>query len=299
MCYTTNMKNLKLIYSDKSGNRSFKNEIDSVLEVFANADYNINILRANTLEDITNNLAKTKQDEYDIIAIAGGDGSLNAVVNAVLKNELNTKIGIIPAGTANDFARFLKIDKTFAGSAKTIVNGKTTMVDVGNINDTYFINVFGAGTITNISNHINTNLKNTIGNMAYYLKAIEKFQSYTPIPVTITNSNGTFEENIYLFLALNTGFAGGIDNITIDSEIDDGYFDILAIKEGSVSDIVSIVISFLRKEHLNNEKIIYYKDNYTKLEFKEEVETNIDGEKGPLPPVEMNIIPKALEIFIP
>ncbi|MCL1935172.1 MAG: YegS/Rv2252/BmrU family lipid kinase [Defluviitaleaceae bacterium] len=293
------MKNLKLIYSDKSGNRSFKNEIDSVLEVFANADYNINILRANTLEDITNNLAKTKQDEYDIIAIAGGDGSLNAVVNAVLKNELNTKIGIIPAGTANDFARFLKIDKTFAGSAKTIVNGKTTMVDVGNINDTYFINVFGAGTITNISNHINTNLKNTIGNMAYYLKAIEKFQSYTPIPVTITNSNGTFEENIYLFLALNTGFAGGIDNITIDSEIDDGYFDILAIKEGSVSDIVSIVISFLRKEHLNNEKIIYYKDNYTKLEFKEEVETNIDGEKGPLPPVEMNIIPKALEIFIP
>ena len=252
------------------------------------------------MADITTDLEQTEPDQYHTIVAAGGDGTLNAVVNGVVKNGLGAKIGIIPAGTANDFARFLKIEKPYSVAAEIIAAGRTVPVDIGLSNQSYFINVFGAGAITNISHYVDEQLKNTLGNMAYYLKAIEKIQSFTTTPVVIKNSVKEMKENIYFFLALNSGGAGGFDGITANNaSVNDGKLDMIAVKKGDITELMTVLMKFLRGEHIEDERIIYYQDNYTELIFTDQVETNIDGENGPTPPIHISVLPQAIEVFVP
>ena len=298
------MKNLKLIYNADAGNKSFKYQLDSVLKVLTSAGFDTSLLRVEKIIQVEEYLSQIKPDAYDTIIAAGGDGTLNIVVSCVLKYGLTARIGLIPAGTSNDFARSMGISKNFETAAQVIAAGQTTFVDIGKITtDTslqYFINVFGAGTITNISHHVNPNLKNTIGNTAYYLKAVEKLmQDHAPLPVTITHSKGDLTAEIYFFLALNTGAAGGFDKLVERASINDGYFDMFAMTAGSIADNLALIMKFLKGEHLEDDRIIYYRDNYTKLTFDTPTETNIDGEAGPPPPVEISLLPSAIQLYIP
>lgn len=295
------MKKLKLIYNSDAGNRSFKTHLDSIFSVLIKAGFDISILRVEKINQIEDVLSKS--EGYDTIIAAGGDGTLNMVISCVIKYDIKAKIGIIPAGTSNDFARSIGISKNFTTGAETVAKGFTKNIDIGQITTKsgvhYFVNVFGAGTLTNISHYVDPNLKNTIGNMAYYLKAVEKFQDNTPIPVTITTSTSIIKEEIYFFLALNTGAAGGFDMLAKDASINDGYFDMLALKTGSIPDTLGLIMKFFRGEHLTDERIIYYRDNYTKLDFEIPTETNIDGESGPNPPIEINLLQNAVTIYVP
>ena len=302
--YNLFMKKLKLIYNADSGKGSFKTHLDNVIKIFTKSGFDISILRVEKIKQVEKYLSQIEPDQYHTIVAAGGDGTLNVVVSCVVKYQLSAKIGILPAGTSNDFARSLSISKNFQQAAEIIAKGKTKKVDIGQITSSskhkqYFINVFGAGAVTNISHHVDPHLKNTIGNMAYYLKALEKLHDNTPLPVTITNSSGTIQAEVYFFLIMNTGAAGGFDNFTPGAVIDDGYFDMMALKSGNIADTLAPMLKFLKGEHLDDERVIYYRDNYTKLEFDIETETNIDGEAGPQPPIEINLLPQAIEIYIP
>lgn len=292
-------KNLKLIYSSNAGNKGFKNELDNVLKIFTQAGFNISILRTTHFSEISNNLSKADITKYHTIVAAGGDGTINAVVNEVIKNNLSSRLGIIPSGTANDFARFLKLDKNYTRAAEIIASGNTTMVDVGRVNDRYFINVLGVGTITNISHYVDVQLKNTIGNMAYYLKAIEKFNRFVPIPITIKNSTKTINCEILFFLAMNTAGAGGLDNIAPYAKENDGMLDMIAIKYCTVAEIIPIIMKFLKGEHITDENVIYYQDDYTLLTFDKNIETNTDGDLGPSPPLTITVAKKAIEVYVP
>lgn len=296
------MKKLKLVYNSKSGNRSFKNEIDVCIKVFQEAGYDVSIFRSCAYNDIQHHLNSLNKNEFDTIVAAGGDGTLNTVVNYIVKHNINSKLGIIPAGTANDFARHLKIEKPYKNAAEVIARGHTIKVDVGRANDTYFINVFGAGLLTNISHHVDTNVKSTLGNIAYYLKGLEKLQSFTPMPIRIINSNEVIEEDIYFFLALNSSGAGSFDKLAKNALINDGLFDFLAVKSSGITELAALALKFLKGDHINDSRVIHFKDNYVKLEPREKnnkasFETNIDGENGPSMPLEIKNIPSAIEVF--
>ena len=293
------IKKLKLIYNDGAGNRGFKNDLDSVLKTFTTAGYDINILRTENPRDIAKHLKKDDAKLYDTIVSAGGDGTLNLVVSAMIDNNIKAKLGILPAGTANDFARFLRIEKPHTDAAEIITKGKTKKIDIGTVNDKYFVNVFGSGLLTNISNYVDPAVKNTLGNMAYYLKGIEKWGSISPVPITIRNSSSVIEEEIFFLLALNSSGAGGFDRIIDTADPSDGYFDVIAVKSGKIPDIMGLLLKFLRHEHINDDRVIYFRDNYTEIYGPKDFETNIDGEAGIQLPAKLGILPQAIEVFVP
>jgi len=299
------MRRLKLIYNKYAGNKGFKNELDECIEVLQAAYDDISVFRTETIEAIDAHLSKINPNEFDAIAIAGGDGSLNATLNAMLNYGINSKLGVIPAGTANDFARFLGIEKgDYIHAAKVIAKDNSKKIDVGKTNGKYFINVYGVGLITNISHHVDPNLKNALGNMAYYLKGLEKIQNFVPIPLKITTSTDVFEEDVYFFLALNSGGAGGIDNIIPDASLTDGMLDGIAVKASNIAELATLGLKFFKGEHLQDDRVLYFKDKYIKLEAakpaqgKISFETNMDGENTDPLPVEIEVVPKGIEIFI-
>ncbi len=297
------MKNLLFVYNPNSGNGSFKFEIDSCLEVFQKYDYIVTMFRFIEISDINTYLSKIEKDLYDVIVACGGDGTVNIVLNAIIKNDINSKLGIVPSGTANDFASFLKIPREPAKACKIITDGNSKYVDVGLANDIYFINVFAAGLFTNISHVVDKEFKDFFGKFAYYLKGIEQIPNFTPIPIVIENSKETIKEDIYLFFILNSSGTGGFENLAKGATIDDGMFEFVGVRARPIGEIAILFVKILTGDYLDDPNVIYFKDNYIKIDTlstnPNHFETDLDGENGPELPVEIRNIPKKIEIFMP
>lgn len=276
--------------------------MDNIIEVFQLGEYDINIFRSQVYGDIESHLREAAVD-YSLIVVAGGDGTLNLALNAIMKLGINIPLGIIPAGTANDFARFINMPKDLVMSAKAIMNGRILETDIGLANDRYFINVCGIGLFANISQNVDGLFKAKLGKLAYYLKSMDKIQNLQSINVKISNSKHIYIENIYMFLALGSAGAGGFDNLAPAADISDGNFDFVAFKACPILELGSLFIKILKHDHLDDPNIIYFRDNFVKIELVQENTKynycDIDGEVGPKLPVVIKNIHKGLQLVVP
>lgn len=296
------MKKLKLIYNPFSGDKTFKFDLDLCINKLQNAGYEVHLFRSIKKGDIQKHMASLPKNFYDAFIISGGDGSINIFLNALMENNLNhIPFGIIPSGTANDFASFLKIPKSPKEACEIIANGHMKNIDIGLANDKYFINVCAGGLFANVSERIDKNFKEFFGKLAYYIKAIEEMHTYKPIKLKITNSNQIIEDYFDLFLVLNTSGTGGIENLSPKASINDGIFDFIGFKNVGLANLPSIAIKFLTGNYLEHDKILFFQDNNVKIEAmeKEKVMSDLDGEKGPLLPLHIKTIKNAVKIFIP
>lgn len=295
------MKKLKLIYNPFSGDKSFPSFLDECVTILQSGGYEVHLFRSIQNGDIKKHIAGMPKDFYDVIAVSGGDGTINIVLNALLKNGHDIPLGIIPSGTANDFASYLKLPRDAEQAAEIITKGKITNVDVGLVGSEYFINVCGAGFLTNISQNIDNDIKNFLGKFAYYLKGIGQIPNFTPLSVQITNSQTSFQEDIYLFIVLNSSGTGGFEKLSPDASINDGKFDFIALKSMPILDIAKVILKLISGDHLSDPNIIYFQDSYIKVEplFQDEqyLETDIDGEAGPNMPIEIIALKDKIKVF--
>jgi len=291
------MKKLALIYNPNSGDRTFKDFIDPLLGIFQSAGFAVTIHRSENPNSIRLFLSYLKNLDYDTVVVCGGDGSLNMAINAIMDNGLNVKFGIIPSGTANDFATYLNLPKDPILAAEIIAQGNTTFVDLGKANEKYFINVFALGYPANISHIVNEDLKNVMGKMAYYMKGLGEMGSFNPITVDITSSKGTFREELALALVLNGAGAGGFSDLVPGGSATDGLLDFLALRPVNFTAIGPLVLKVMKGEHLDDENVIHFKDSFIKIQTFGAQHTDVDGEPGPEMPVVIKNLPGALEIY--
>jgi len=291
------VKKLALIYNPYSGDRSFKNYLDDILAIFQSAGFSVCVHRSDSPEPMCAFIDSMKYNEYDTIVVCGGDGSLNMVINAVMNNGLTAKLGIIPSGTANDFATYLNLPKDIISAAQLIAEGKTKAIDLAKANEKYFINVFALGYPANISHIVNDDLKNVMGKMAYYMKGLGEMGSFNPITVDITNSRGTFREELALALVLNGRGAGGFTDLIPDGSASDGLLDFLALRSVNFTQLPTLLLKVMKGEHLDDENVLHFRDSFVKIQSFGAQHTDVDGESGPNMPVMIKIIPGALEIY--
>lgn len=298
------MKKLKLIYNPQSGDTSFKSNLDICIEILQKADYEVHLFRSSKKGDIENHInyiGLALPNFYDAIVISGGDGSINIVINAIMKNNLaHIPLGIIPSGTANDFASFLKIPKDIGEACSIITNNNITPVDVGLCNEKYFINVCAGGIFANVSETMDKNFKETFGKFAYYLKGIEKMHNHTPTRYKITNSKETIIDDFDLFLILNSSGTAGIDMLSPEASISDGYFDFIGFKSVvGLTTLPKFLINFLKGEYLDDSQILFFKDDNITIEnlSSDEIFSDLDGEKGTLLPINVINIKHAIKLF--
>ncbi len=303
------MKKAKLIYNPYSGDKTFKDNIDLLIETLQdkNNGYEVHIFRTIEYGDIDKHLKNINKDYYDVIIASGGDGTVNLVVNAMINYGIEANLGIIPSGTANDFASFLKIPKDVQEAGKIIVNGNKIPIDIACVNGKYFINVLAIGAFAHISQSVDKVLKHSVGKLAYYVKGVEQFPNFKPVKLRITNSQGVFEEKFYLSTFLNSSSAGGFDKLAPYADVSDGYFDFIGFCGEKVTEVAKPFINVLRGEHINSpNNVIHFKDDYLKVEAIDTEEknqlakiTDVDGELGPELPIEVKILKSRLNLFVP
>lgn len=293
------MKRARIIYNPTSGREAFKKELPTVLERFEVAGYETST-HATTSEGDAILAAKIAVErQYDIIVAAGGDGTINEVINGIAEQEYRPKLGIIPVGTTNDFARALSIPRNIRKAVDIILSDQSMLLDIGKVNDHYFMNIAGGGKLTELTYEVPSKLKTMLGQLAYYMKGIEMLPSLKPIRTKIEYDGNVFDDEIMLFLVANTNSVGGFEKLAPDARLDDGYFSLLILRKSNLAEFIRIVSLALRGAHLDAENVIYAKAKHIKVTTDEKMQLNIDGEFGGLMPGEFTNLKQHIEYFVP
>lgn len=296
------MKKLKLIYNPFSGNKSFKFDLDVCIAIFQEGGYDVHIFRTLYPGDIDEHIARMDGD-YDVVVASGGDGTVNIVVNALLRRGLRIPLGIIPSGTANDFATYLGFKSgNVEEVCRTIISTQPVDIDLGLVNDSiFFINVCAGGFFTNVSQTVDKDVKNALGSLSYYLKGMGQLPEFRKVPYRITTSQGVIEEDLYLYMIMNSAGTGGFTNISPEAEVTDGMFEFIAVKGKPLYEMTPTFLKMITGEHIYDKNVLYLKDNYFKVECLDETfkikETTVDGEMGPQMPFTLRVVPRAIPVF--
>lgn len=293
------MKRARLIYNPTSGREILKRNLPEILEKLESAGYEASCHATTGAGDAIKAARIAVERHYDIVIAAGGDGTIHEVVNGLAEQEYRPKLGIIPAGTTNDFARALQIPRDMGAAVDIITKGDLIPVDIGRINDKYFINIAGGGRMTEITYEVPSKLKTMLGQLAYYLKGIEMLPSIKASEVCIEYDGKLFEGEIMMFLVGLTNSIGGFEKLAPDSSINDGLFSLLILKKINLAEFIRIATLAVRGEHVNDPNVIYTQANRIKVHSSETVQLNLDGEFGGLLPAEFENLYRHLEVFVP
>lgn len=289
-------KKVILFYNPHSGNGLFKNNLDLIIARLQKSGMIAIPVRAAHGQVLNQIFSEIDQSEYEMVIAAGGDGTINICVNAMINNGIELPLAIMPAGTANDFAYYFDLPSDINEMMDIILGGKYTYADVGKVNERYFINVAAMGMLVDVSQKTDPNLKNTLGILSYYLRGLTEVTSLRPIPIKLTSEEFTGEENMFFMLVMNGRSAGGFKRISPHSEVNDGLLDVMLFKEMPVIDFAPLLINVLQGNHQENKNVIYFKTAELTLESPVDVSTDIDGEKGEPFPLHFTVLPKKLKI---
>ncbi|HBC95585.1 MAG TPA: lipid kinase [Clostridium sp.] len=290
------MNKVKFIYNPYSGENAIMSNIDEVIRIHQKYGYELIPFRISfdvNMEDAFGDVDET----YKYILVAGGDGTVDAAVNYMKKLDIDIPIAILPVGTANDFAKFIGIPGNISKACEQIINSKPKNLDLGKVNDKYFVNVASTGLFTDVSQKTDVNLKNTIGKLAYYVKGLEQLHNLRKLKVKVKSETAFFDGDMYLMLAFNGQTAGNL-NLAYKARIDDGLLDVIIVKAGVMKDIITLFIKMLRGDHLENtENLIYFKADKIQVECDEGIVTDIDGERGPDFPLTIECIKGGMKVL--
>lgn len=294
------MKKIKLIYNSGAGQSKFKYFLDPIIEKFMENDFEVSVFRAAKNTNLYEFLKDVDNENVYGIIVAGGDGTINRVVNVIMKNNIKTPLGIIPAGTSNDFARHIKMPNNFGECIDRILANNIQKIDVGLANDKYFINVCSAGLFTNTSQKADKNLKEVIGKLSYYVAAIDQLRKFRPFTVKIETETQTIEDKINLFVVFNGSSVGGLDLFSNNSDIQDGLLDVMIVRNCKFGEVTALAGKVLAGKQFDDKNMIYLKEKWVKItKIKGKCDDpDVDGDEGPKFPLEVHCIESGLNLFL-
>lgn len=294
------MKRARIIYNPTSGRELFRRHLPEVLARMEVAGYETSCHATTCEGDAIKAAEYAVERKFDLVVAVGGDGTLNEVVSGIAKYPERPKVGLIPMGTTNDFARAVHIPRDINRAIDIIIQGDSIPVDIGVMNDDrYFVNIAGGGRLTELTYEVPSKLKTVLGQMAYYLKGIEMIPSIRSSRVRIEYDGVVFEDKVMMFLIGLTNSVGGFEKLAPDASINDGKFTLLILKELNMAEFIRVASLALRGEHLSDPHVLYVKASKISVTSDERVLLNLDGEFGGILPATFVNLERHIEMFVP
>ena len=285
------MKKAVFLYNTQSGKGRIAASVDAICAVFREHGYDI---RPQGID-----FAKHPFDgneTIDLMVAAGGDGTVNYVVNSMKRKGLDIPVGVVPAGTANDFAGALGMSRTPLEAARQIAGGTEQRVDCGRVNGLYFVNIFSFGLFTTTSQRTPDERKHKIGKLAYIIEGVKEFASMHAVPLELTADGEKSAVDSLIVLIFNGETAGGF-RLARRSSLRDGQFDCIVLEK---RDIFTTLWTMLRYLAGGNPKRIRQLRART-LDIVSPVDepTDVDGQKGARFPLHVECLAGELRVVCP
>lgn len=235
-------------------------------------------------------------EQIDLMVVAGGDGTVNYVVNAMKSKGLDIPLGVIPAGTANDFAGALGMAHQPLEAARQIASGTLDSVDCGRVNGLYFVNIFSFGIFTTTSQRTPDERKHKIGKLAYLIEGVKEFRAMHAVPLKVVADGESFDFNSLMVLVFNGETAGGF-HLARRSSIKDGLFDCLMLEK---KNFLRSTLAMGRYLLGGNPKIVrHLRARALDIVSTVNEPTDVDGQKGAEFPLHIECIAGGLRVMCP
>ena len=285
------MKKAVFLYNTQSGKGRIAASVDAICAVFREHGYDI---RPQGIDFAKNPF--DGNETIDLMVAAGGDGTVNYVVNSMKRKGLDIPVGVVPAGTANDFAGALGMSRTPLEAARQIAGGTEQRVDCGRVNGLYFVNIFSFGLFTTTSQRTPDERKHKIGKLAYIIEGVKEFASMHAVPLQVRADGQCFDLNSLMVLIFNGETAGGF-RLARRSSLRDGQFDCIVLEK---RDIFTTLWTMLRYLTGGNPKRIRQLRART-LDIVSPVDepTDVDGQKGARFPLHVECLAGELRVVCP
>lgn len=247
-------------------------------------------------------LKRIKSEHFDRILVCGGDGTLHMIAKkaAELSPEERLPLGIIPMGTANDFANAAGfVGKDLKETISESIRAPARKVDVGSMNGHIFVNAATGGGVAKTTTDVPEPMKKAFGRFAYYLNGIAQARDIPTYHLKFQGPDWLIEENCFAFATGNGLTAGGGFRIAPNAKLDDGVLDLLIVPSQSVLALASLANTLLRDEpDLSQHDVRYLHTPFFTVEADQNIQVNLDGEPFQGNFFEFKAVPQFLDMVI-
>ena len=285
------MKSAVFLYNTQSGKCKIERCTEAVCTVFRAYGYDI---KPQLIDFCANPFDGNEQ--IDLMVVAGGDGTVNYVVNAMKNKGLDIPLGVIPAGTANDFAGALGMSHQPLEAARQIASGAVDRVDCGCVNGLYFVNIFSFGIFTTTSQRTPDQRKHKIGKLAYLIEGVKELRAMHAVPLKVVADGQAFDFNSLMVLVFNGETAGGF-RLANTSSVRDGMFDCLLLEKRNFLVSCFAMVRYLCGGHPRS--VRHLRAATLQISSPIDEPTDVDGQRGARFPLDVRCLPGLLRVVCP
>ena len=237
----------------------------------------------------------------EIVIAAGGDGTLNEVINGVAPQAERIQVGLVPLGTGNDFARMLDLPESIDDCISALRAGHARPTDLVRVTSDcvrYFINVSAGGFSGTVNEKMTPEIKQNWGPFAYLRCAAEALPELCAYRTEITlDDSEVLALDLYNVVIANGRYVAGGTLIAPEASIDDGLLDIVLIPQNSAGDIALVAAQMLVGSHLTSEGVVFRRAAKVAVNSTPGMWFNVDGELVGNEPAVFEIMPRALQFL--
>ncbi|KIV56570.1 diacylglycerol/lipid kinase family protein [Aneurinibacillus migulanus] len=285
---------LLLIYNPIAG-QELINRMLSDIVISLQERWDVTI-RPTLRQEHAEQIAYEESGGYNVVVAAGGDGTIHEVVNGLMRLDRRPVLGILPAGTANDIARTLQIPLDLLEACEFMKQELPQAIDIGRCGTRYFVNFLGVGLISTVSSEIKNETKTYLKHFTYYLKSLQYLQEDHLFRTMIKTETETIEkEAVMVYVAKGMSLAG-IELFT-ENKMNSGYLEVIVVENIGLSEIVSVMSSYLRREPFQHKAISRHKASSLTLECNPAQIIDTDGEENGKTPVDIKLLVGALHVI--
>lgn len=241
---------------------------------------------------------RASRDQVDLVIIGGGDGTLHHALEGLVETQL--PLGIVPLGTANDFARTLNLPIDPLQACDIIVQGRAQNVDLGEVNGKFFCNVASIGLAVNVTEQLKHESKSRWGVLAYGLAALKSLRGSRSFHVEIEGDAGRFRVWTRQVTVGNGRSYGGGMTVDESATATDGTLHLFSLETERWWHLIPLLPSLWRGRLQAEPNVRTLSGEHFHIRTPGHPQKlTADGEVVCTTPAEFRCIPKAIEVYLP
>lgn len=293
------MEKALLIINPSSGGEKAKDyekqAIEKLEELFDKVEVKYTE-KAGDARDFAKNAAREK---YNSVFVMGGDGTVNEGISGLAEEDYRPDFGFFPLGTVNDLARALKISLEPEEAINELNINRMKKIDIGKINDSYFMNVVAIGVIPEAINDVEVEDKTKFGKLAYFISGFKSIKDAKAFLFELEIDNEKIDISSSTILIGLTNSIGGFESILPEAEVDDGKLHVIYLKDKRLIDSIKAVPNLITGVSDSNDNVGYRtcEEINIKLLENETLSVNADGDEGDKLPVSIKVLPSHISVY--
>ncbi|MEO8956322.1 MAG: diacylglycerol/lipid kinase family protein [Ktedonobacteraceae bacterium] len=287
-----------IIANPTSGNYLFHTrQIDETVAFLRGNGWDVELCLTEKAGDARRLARLAVEQEIEVVIAAGGDGTINEIIQELVGSE--TALGVLPVGTVNVWARETNIPLDDVGARKVLVDGRRRRVDLGKVNDRYFLLMAGIGFDAEVAHAVEKKPIKRLGVVGYLLIGTWLGLGYESFRTYLTVNGRLIKKDALQIIIGNTQLYGGTIKYTWQAQCDDGQLDVCVVRKRNMLGRVIIFIDFLLHREQRHQWVTYAKSDVIEVRTRQPVAIQVDGDPSGFTPAKFTVAPQALKVIVP